>query len=443
MRPTRRRALLAWLGLPWLTVGLFSCTGGAGDPTAGSAPQLARAGTGLTVSSTVPDSAPRNTTLDVRVKGSGFEPGARATWELQGDTSFAVTRIRTNSTTFVSSSEVRANITIEADAPLASYDVAVTLAGGRKGVGVEKFKVVYDITTYSLPLSLSMQLDAGGRIAGMAQDKKTRQLRPALWVPGVPLGTNGIVTILDQSSGRAEVHGFNRSGQVTGTLYLEGFGYRPVIWDNGTHVLPLPSGISSAWALSISEALPDGHRVVAGSSGKGDPLVWRVSGQGASLTILGVEILPGNASEADGVSPDGSIIVGGAPATRWTWTGAGWSSSALQPLPGHTSAHAVMVNNSGTAVGQSRGNTNVAVVWPAGSSVPIALPGASYIAWTVNEAHYVGGSGAVWVPAGPGSYSAIAVNGEVRDLSEPRVESGRIVFDAVTVYGRLLRIRLP
>jgi hypothetical protein len=79
--------------------------------------------------------------LDVRVLGTGYDRGSRATWALKGDTTFAATRIKTNSTRYVSSTEIVANITIAADAPLALYDIAVTTAGGKHGVGIELFTV--------------------------------------------------------------------------------------------------------------------------------------------------------------------------------------------------------------------------------------------------------------------------------------------------------------
>lgn len=60
--------------------------------------------------------------LTVRVLGSGFDDGSRASWERVG---VADPKIKVNSTTFVSSSELRANIDIAADAALAFYDIAV------------------------------------------------------------------------------------------------------------------------------------------------------------------------------------------------------------------------------------------------------------------------------------------------------------------------------
>ena len=107
------------------------------------APALAAGGgnDGPTVKSADPDSAPRNVTLDVRVLGSGYDAGSRATWAVNGDTAFAATKIRTNETRYVSSREIIANITIAADAVEQLYDVMVVTSRGKKGIGIEVFAV--------------------------------------------------------------------------------------------------------------------------------------------------------------------------------------------------------------------------------------------------------------------------------------------------------------
>jgi hypothetical protein len=104
-------------------------------------PNFAQGGGGPTVRSADPDTGLRNTTIDVRVIGSGFDNGSKATWAIAGDTAFATTRITTNSTHFVKAGELVANITISGDAPLAAYDIIVVTALGKKGIGIEKFTV--------------------------------------------------------------------------------------------------------------------------------------------------------------------------------------------------------------------------------------------------------------------------------------------------------------
>jgi len=88
---------------------------------------------GPTVTSVVPDSSPPGVTLDITVNGSGFAQGSAVTLERQGA---PAAKITTNSTTFVTTKKLIANITIAADADSGKYDVAVTTSE-RKGVGIE------------------------------------------------------------------------------------------------------------------------------------------------------------------------------------------------------------------------------------------------------------------------------------------------------------------
>ncbi len=95
-------------------------------------------GGGPTVSSTKPSDAPQDTTLDVVVAGSGFDRGSTAEWAIAGVPS---SKVRTNSTRYVTSKQLVANITIALDADTVLYDVLVTTSRGKKGIGTELFRV--------------------------------------------------------------------------------------------------------------------------------------------------------------------------------------------------------------------------------------------------------------------------------------------------------------
>jgi hypothetical protein len=93
--------------------------------------------TTLAVTSASPAQAPQDTTLDVTITGSGFTTGAKAAWALNGDT----TLVHVQSTKVVSSTQLVAHVQVPGTAPVASYDVQVTLTSGKKGVGAEMFTV--------------------------------------------------------------------------------------------------------------------------------------------------------------------------------------------------------------------------------------------------------------------------------------------------------------
>jgi uncharacterized delta-60 repeat protein len=77
--------------------------------------------------------------LNVKVTGKGFKNGAKAQWFVTGTTNPG--GVTVNSTTFVSSTEVDANITVADTATVANFDIAVTNSDGRGGKGTELFAV--------------------------------------------------------------------------------------------------------------------------------------------------------------------------------------------------------------------------------------------------------------------------------------------------------------
>src|SRR5690349_9404773 len=133
--PAIRRSLRSTAAL--LALAAWTCSAPSLDTPAGAPtePLFGKAAAaGLTVSSTQPSSVARSTTVDVHVIGKGFVAGAQATWLLHGVANSA--KVRTNSTTYVSSTDVLANITVSSDADLALWDVQIA-AGGKNGVGTE------------------------------------------------------------------------------------------------------------------------------------------------------------------------------------------------------------------------------------------------------------------------------------------------------------------
>ena len=105
-----------------------------------------------------PDSASQDTTIDVLVLGEGFDEGSEATW-LIDELPDPLDRIHTNRTTYVNPKRLIANITIAADAETTLYDVEVQTSKGRKGVGIEVFRV--KLKTEPIPVEATLRDDAG------------------------------------------------------------------------------------------------------------------------------------------------------------------------------------------------------------------------------------------------------------------------------------------
>lgn len=123
--------------------GLAACSDTSSPVSRGSdlGPAAARASssTDMSVTSASPDSATQDTTLDVVINGSGFVSGTVANWSLGGVQD--PVQVRTNSTRYVSARQIVANITISASATPARWDIVVTAAGKKGGIGTESFTV--------------------------------------------------------------------------------------------------------------------------------------------------------------------------------------------------------------------------------------------------------------------------------------------------------------
>lgn len=88
--------------------------------------------------------------LNVKVTGKGFKNGAKAKWFVTGTTDPG--GVTVNSTTFVSSTEVTANISVADTATIANFDIQVLNSDGRGGKGTELFAVTAKGNQASCPI---------------------------------------------------------------------------------------------------------------------------------------------------------------------------------------------------------------------------------------------------------------------------------------------------
>jgi len=113
-----------------LALALTACSGGNSPPT--------DPGEDLTpvptIASVEPAVAAPTQRLTVRVRGTGFDQTAVASWERNGTNEAEVV---VHSTTFVSATEVLVDISVGPKAPITLYDVGVRIKR-KRGTGVEK-----------------------------------------------------------------------------------------------------------------------------------------------------------------------------------------------------------------------------------------------------------------------------------------------------------------
>jgi hypothetical protein len=334
--------------------------------TAPSAPQFAKSVAGLAVKSATPAQAPLDTTLDVQVSGTGFEPGSRADWLLGGSSD---PRVRTNSTRFVSSTALVANITISSDAVASKYDIAVTTTSGKKGIGTELFTVLA-VELLSGPPGASAANDvtgagmiAGGRAGGCASGRY-----PAYWRNGgLPID---LPLLAPWCNGTALY--INESGVMIGRLDPSGAGvavrWVPDAAAPGGYAVsamnPPPDGTTGAFFLDgLNEnGIAIGNRWHGANT---RPYSWSEAGGWVGMPI--------NAeSGTTGCYVEALNDVGEATGVCWASGGSGvaafWSSLSLPPIllplyPGYTSGGSgKAVNNLGVVVGYVMKKTKSGVV---------------------------------------------------------------------------------
>jgi uncharacterized membrane protein len=297
------------------------------------------------VSSVKPNKSLRGTTLDVRVFGSGFDQGSTVQLALDG---VATDEVVTNSTTYVNSHELIANVTISADAEGALYDVIVTSSSGKPGIGTESFEVTVEMTL--LP-TLGETTQAGatgineaGDISGYAYLPGSGG-RAMLWTRGVPRNL-GVLAGFDQS--RAE--GLNNRGQVVGYAMA----FRDGKWKSKAFVWSRESGMQPLMSPGDSRALAINDAGMVIGNATDETGRWRVT-----VWINGVpNYLPRQAFTAYDINARGEVVGAAAPfdvAGELEWSSAYiWSAQEgfryLNTLQGSL-GEPLGINDNGDVVG--------------------------------------------------------------------------------------------
>jgi hypothetical protein len=331
----------------------LSCRGtDVAAPGAPRPPEIsaARAAGTPSVTSTSPSYARQGTiALDVHIFGSGFDPSSRASWQKNGQ---VYEKIVVNSTSYVSATELVANISIASDAAVDSYDVAVTAAGGKPGIGTEMFTVTLAV---SIDEPIGRAVNDAGQIVGQSSTDGA-----SLWDPiegYVLLDAGGVVWDIDR--GGTYIGGRNAAGH-------------PVVWTStggpaGPWVpTPLPSlGQGGAVRGITSDAAGVAVMMVGNSFSDGgtkNPIVWTRTAAGWEYRIFSVPAGIVSGAWGQAINPRGMVAgmdgSGCCNAVFWDSLGA---PTRLAPITAGATAAAYSIDDAGTViVGQSDG---VAVMW--------------------------------------------------------------------------------
>jgi uncharacterized membrane protein len=224
--------------------------------------------TPITVIRAVPSEGEQQETLEVRIYGTGFADDAVPVWERDGvaDTTVAVGHV-----VFVSATEVRATITIAADAEPGLRDISVFsnkkgIGSETKGTGQDLF-LVNEHTPLPLPF-LTVGLWGSGHaraindfgvVAGYNASYAAGSVSQlaVYWTP------DGITEPIE-AAGFAYAWGINNRGWIVGWSVGDAF-----LLENG--VVTYLAGIDGSWTSAA--AINDAGTIIGSSAGK--PVIWR------------------------------------------------------------------------------------------------------------------------------------------------------------------------
>lgn len=329
------------------------------------------AGTGPTVKSTDPSRSEPGVTLNVRVLGTGYSSGSKVSFGIAGTPSPNIT---TNSTTFVSSTELVANITISSTADLDSYDVIVITSEGKKGIGTEMFLVTYAVselgTVQGFPTSQANDVNQDGVIVGYSGYGSNPNPDHAIrwrYISPTQIETLDLHAAL-QPAHRTVAFGVNSAGAIVGYRQVDSAASssRPfVISETGVAAtLHGVCGPNETSRQSHAYDIGDDGGIIGTEINAGYPVAIYWAPNAACATTL-PSPAGTRSSEAAHISANGAFISGQITdaagygyAVRWSrrFDGTGWD---LTYLTGAGYANTTSIGDDGTTTGYKQVSTLV------------------------------------------------------------------------------------
>jgi alpha-tubulin suppressor-like RCC1 family protein len=401
-----------------LVFGLVACSGP--EPTLPHIMAASSGGSGtVTVSAAKPDSAPQDTSLDVHVLGAGFDRGSNAQWAQGGVVS---ANVKTNSTKFVSSSELVANITVALSAATGSYDILVTTSKGKKGIGSELFTITLkhnDVATVTVaPATNTIVVGSSVQLKATAYNSSGTVLSKATftWATSNPsvaaVSATGFMTVVGQGSASITAGSGSASGNAavttvtslalvavsagvhyscgvttTGATFCWGANDQSQLGNSSTIDVYGPSAVSGGLAFSsISIQYAGGCGLVAGGSawcwgGVGEPTTsGGALGGGNGSAPVPIALVGGMSftaiSDADGQACG---LSGSGAAYCWGWNRygqLGTGTTTDSPIPAAVSGGLTFTMLSAGGDDHACGLTSVGVAycWGANSSGQLGGP---------------------------------------------------------------------
>lgn len=366
MLPTLPRMAMAAMAAATLALAI-GCASPTDLPSGSSGIPLnaAKGGGGPSVSQVAPAWGHQGDVgKQVRITGAGFEPGAAASWERGG---VADPKIQVTATQYLSSTQLIATITIQPDAVIEFYDIAVINPGRKKGIGYALFEVTQaqlleeaalirganeagqlvgsgDIGGFVWSESSGMESLPDGGPWGISEDgaivvggtgASTASGNTRIWTRAGGVWAAGVLP-QDPAAVSHNARGGVGSDPTTGAALaiggVEGYKVKNKVYRKPRLWLPSGSGwtrvVLPGVAANSDDVLNDvGASLVAVGVAGGQAAIWEPNGSGSwNLIRLG-------AGQMWGISPAGTIAVGlsGDVSAKWQKVAGVWTGPTLLP----------------------------------------------------------------------------------------------------------------
>ena len=270
------------------------------------------------VNSANPNNAAQGTiNLDVIVGGSGFKKGAKAQWFVSGTTNPG--GVTVNSTTFNSSNQLTANITVATGATIGGFDIVVTNSDGRSGKGTELFAVNTNSKTSCVapaPINPVVNACMSSTAQSGCIDSSFGNSGQALLLD-TGLAPQGAIRLQPQADGTQKIVVVNQTGSSATVARFNLDGTLDSTFGNaGVSSLQLePTGT----LIGAYDGLIDANRnILVGGYAGSDLFVMRFlpdGGVDTSFGTNGVFMYQGSSTSASGralaLQPDGKVVAVG------------------------------------------------------------------------------------------------------------------------------------
>jgi len=302
----------------------------------------------LRVSAVEPPGSVADTTISLRILGSGFEPDVGVEFELDGE---PTDLLQVASTDFVNEGLLLANLQIGKGAVNAVYGIRASTRS-KRGIPIEGFEVF--VTPGLLDLlpgdirGQAMAINENDEVVGTSWNGTGR--------PRVFYHRSGVL----EEVGEGEAWDISNSGWIAGYRFGTALVWERIDGDWIATALPRAGAQDYAFSITSGGDMLAGTSLIRRNEGfEPIPVVWRFDGESWNVVLLpdggspmsAVSISDAGSVLGNIVDASGGNFVDGLQPVVWVESGGGWILDSLPRATGQTVNVGTEINDQGDVVG--------------------------------------------------------------------------------------------